>query len=110
VYTIGVSRAAGATDPKQRLARLRELLTNDAPTSWVLGASAVLGTFVAWRVFGVGYLLGTSDFWSWPAGDASMMLTGWEYYVHEPWHWPLAHTFGTNGAAGTNILYLDDGV
>lgn len=67
----------------------------------------LLGAAVALRIFGLRYLLGTSAFWSWPVGDAAMMLTGWEYYVHEPWHWPLVHTYATNGPRGANLLYYD---
>lgn len=78
-----------------------------APPWLTLSVGALLGVMLAVRVFGVGYLSGSSEFWSWPVGDAAMMRTGWEYYSKEPWHWPLGHTSGTGGLLGTNILYLD---
>lgn len=85
----------------------RQWLLEDAPSWLVVALAALLGVVVGGQVFGLGYIAGTSEFWKWPAGDASMMLTGWEYYVHEPWHFPLAQTFGTNGPDGMNLLYMD---
>ena len=85
----------------------RRWALDEAPARVVLGVSALAGALLALRTFGLHYVLGNSAFWSWPGGDAAMMLTGWNYFVHEPWHWPLGQTYGTNGAAGINILYLD---
>jgi hypothetical protein len=93
--------------PRVPLLAARRWAVDEAPARLVIAASALLGAVLALRTFGLHYLLGDGPFWSWPSGDASMMLTGWSYFVHEPWRWPLGQTYATNGAAGINILYLD---
>lgn len=69
--------------------------------------AVMIGATTAIYVFGLGYVTGTSDFWNYPVGDAEMMVTGWNYFVHDAWHWPLALTKMTQAPRGLNILFLD---
>jgi hypothetical protein len=86
---------------------MSRMLLDDAPGAVVLAVAALVGAILALAVLGPGYVAGTSTYWSNPVGDASMTLTGYRYYVSEPWHWPLATTFLTNAPEGANIIYFD---
>ena len=90
-----------------RRVRAAQLLFDDAPLWLVLVLSAALGCGLAVHAFGVKYVLGTSTFWSFPTGDAVTMLTGWNYFSHEGWHFPLTVTLATNPPDGVNIVYMD---
>jgi hypothetical protein len=90
-----------------RRARAEQILFDAAPLWLVLTLSGALGCAVGLRVFGLQYVLGTSAFWSYPVGDAVTMLTGWNYFVHESWHFPLTLTHATNPPGGVNIIYMD---
>lgn len=90
-----------------RVATVRRWLLRDAPACVVLGVAGLIGAVTALRAFGLSYVLGNGPFWSWPAGDAAMMLTGWNYFIHDQWHWPLALTLGRDPPQGINLLYLD---
>lgn len=75
--------------------------------SLAIAVAGALGAYVAILTFGLGYLSGSSEFWSYPVGDAGMMMNGWRYLLADSWHWPLLHTRMTNTPWGVNILYLD---
>lgn len=87
--------------------RAARALLDDAPGVLVLAVAALVGAVLALAVLGPGYIAGTSAYWSNPVGDAQMTLTGYRYFVNEPWHWPLATTFQTNAPEGANIIYFD---
>lgn len=89
------------------VARVARACFGDAPTSVALAAAGLLGLALFVRIFGMGYLLGTSAYWSYPHGDAAMTLTGWNYFIHDGWHWPLGTTKLTNAPEGVNILFFD---
>jgi hypothetical protein len=36
-----------------------------------------------------------------------MMVTGWNYFIHDSWHFPILQTYQTNPDDGLNILYTD---
>ena len=83
------------------------MVLDDAPTAWVAALSAALGALFALHVFGKAYLLGTSDYWSYPPGDAATIVTGWNYFVHHGWRFPIGTAFGTNGPTGANLVFFD---
>lgn len=87
--------------------RLRTWLLDSAPTSVVLTLAFLLGATLGFHTLGADYIFGTSPYWIWPAGDAAMMVTGWHYFIHDTWHFPLAHTTLRAPPEGTNILFLD---
>ncbi len=89
------------------LRRAQRWALEEAPAGVVLGLTAILGAVIALWVFGPRYIAGTSAFWSWPAGDAAMMLTGWQYFIRDSWHFPIAQTELRAPPTGVNILYLD---
>ena len=80
---------------------------DEAPATTVVALCAALGAFFALHVFGKSYLLGTSDYWSYPPGDAGTIVTGWNYFVHHGWRFPIGTAFGTNGATGANLVFFD---
>jgi hypothetical protein len=67
----------------------------------------VLGAAFALRVFGLPFLLGTSDFWSYPPGDTNTQLTGYHFFVRDSWHWPLLRTTLVGPPQGMNVLTVD---
>lgn len=83
------------------------LLTGDAPLLWSVVLSALLGAMAALHVFGAEYVAGTSEFWTYPVGDAAMMVTGWNHLIHDSWRWPLLRTTLSRGPVGVNVLYFD---
>lgn len=90
----------------QRQRTLRFLL-DDAPQAVALASAALVGVALFLRIFGWKYALGASAYWSWPHGDAGMTLTGWNYFIHDRWHWPLGKTTLANSPAGVDILFFD---
>jgi len=94
--------------PKEQLSRsLARALLDEASTGVSVVAAALVGLGLFVQIFGTGYLLGTSPYWSYPHGDAGMTLTGWSYFIHDGWHWPLGDTKLTNAPGGVNILFFD---
>ncbi len=85
----------------------RRVLLDRCPAPVVITLAGLLGAVIFLKLFGLGYALGTSDFWTYPAGDAEMALKGWRYYVHDGWHWPLGTTVRANAPEGVNILFFD---
>lgn len=40
-------------------------------------------------------------------GDISQHISGWWYYMHEPWHFPLLHTYSLDHPEGVSIAFTD---
>ncbi len=40
-------------------------------------------------------------------GDISQHISGWWYFVHEPWHLPLLHTYKLDHPDGVSIAFTD---
>jgi len=49
--------------------------------------AALVGSAIFLQIFGFTYLLGTSHCRTHPHGDAAMTLMGWNYFIHDAWHW-----------------------
>ncbi len=86
---------------------LAKVIFEEVPTRVAIGVAALIGSAIFLQIFGFPYLLGTSPYWSHPHGDAAMTLMGWNYFIHDAWHWPLGLTKLTNPPEGVNILFFD---
>ncbi|MBK7502868.1 MAG: hypothetical protein IPI14_09750 [Polaromonas sp.] len=40
-------------------------------------------------------------------GDISQHISGWWYYMQEPWHLPLLHTYKLDHPDGVSIAFTD---
>ncbi len=72
-----------------------------------------LGSAYALYLFGTGFMLGNSDYWYMPRGEAGgtvdirLALSGYYWFVLDDWRWPLFHIVRANGVAGTNATLVD---
>jgi hypothetical protein len=98
----GTARATGHGMRRSNLARW-------AGTNSVLGLLVVLllGLGFAWWLYGYPMLRGTAPFWWRDNADISQYLSGFNAFVHEPWHWPLLRLESMNVPNGTLVTFLD---
>jgi hypothetical protein len=69
--------------------------------------SLSIGAALCLYVFGLDFVLGRGDYWSYPSGDAAMQLGGFRYFVHDSWHFPLLRTTFIDPPTGLNVLFVD---
>lgn len=70
-----------------------------------LAAGAALG--LAWWIFGLDFLLGTSEFWNMPPGDMSQHLIGYLFYIQDHFRFPLFYVPDLGYPEGGNIIFTD---
>jgi hypothetical protein len=71
-------------------------------------ATAVVGAgLYALTFFSLGFIAGTSEYWTEPFGDRITNLVGVLYYVRDNWRFPLFHVPQLGFPEGTNIVFTD---
>jgi hypothetical protein len=89
------------------LAFFFDAITAPAGSASATVLAATLGAIACLHVFGVAWLLGRGEFWTYPHGDAASAVIGYRYFVEDAWHWPLLKTTAIHGPVGQNVLFLD---
>ena len=69
--------------------------------------AAAIGLLVLVVIGGVGFPLGTSSYWDMPTQDHRAYLTGFRYFLDEPWHWPLLTTHTMSVPFEKSIAFTD---
>ncbi|HMS25775.1 MAG TPA: DUF6311 domain-containing protein [Burkholderiaceae bacterium] len=69
-----------------------------------LSAAMIACGFVIY-LFPLSFLQGHSSVTDF--GDISQHISGWWYYMHEPWHLPLLHTYKLDHPDGVSIAFTD---
>jgi hypothetical protein len=89
-------------------------LAADRPPKLLLALSLAIAAAFCLHEFDAGFLLGTSPYWSNPRGlvglgwyDLSTALSGYFYFQHDTWQWPLFHVDKLGAPAGMNIIFTD---
>jgi hypothetical protein len=74
----------------------------------IVMATAVVGTgLYVLTFFSLGFIAGTSEYWTEPFGDRITNLVGALYYVRDSWRFPLFHVPRLGFPEGTNIVFTD---
>ena len=91
--------------PSPAPSHLTSLLLGDcrAPLAYLLaGLLAMLFTL---HLYPLSFLGGSGSFFE--VKDAPQHVTGWLFYLHDAWHFPLLHTERLNHPVGVNIAFTD---
>jgi hypothetical protein len=89
--------------PARRLLRL----CADPAGPAALLLAALLALWLAYQVYGGQFMRGLSGFWLSDDSDLAQYISGFNAYVHEPWHWPLLRIESVNWPDGTLATFLD---
>ena len=89
-------------------------LAKERPLKLLLVCSLAAGCIFCLCLFDIGFLLGTSAYWENPRGivgngwgDISTALSGYMFFQHDTWQWPLFHVDKLGAPSGTNIIFTD---
>jgi hypothetical protein len=83
----------------------------DLPAIYCLCFGFLVGILYSIRLFGISTIIGTSDYWEFPAGTVDLPAGKSAYYwfVQQPWTWPILHLTKPNPPEGANAYLFDSG-
>lgn len=65
----------------------------------------LIAVLMIWLIYPPSFLHGRGAYFE--SGDATQHVTGWLFYAHDAWHFPLLHTSLLNYPQGTLIAFTD---